>query len=145
MSSCENPRNYLQEVSDIINEIECRVPEPEICNIRCPPLGCPRGPCPGVCAYDGVPDACCMSKMPCCAPPPPLLCRAPPACLLKAYAKAVGYPPESCFSPPKARLRLLLGFPARRNLQIDCSPQSPCYFSPPNCTSCCPASTFSCF
>ncbi|XP_017761797.1 PREDICTED: hydrocephalus-inducing protein homolog [Eufriesea mexicana] len=72
-------RNYMDEMLGIIDEIECRTPEPEVCNARCPPLGCPRGPCPGMCCYQGVCDPCCVSQMPCCPPPPqPPRCRAPP-------------------------------------------------------------------
>lgn len=84
----------------------CRQPEPEICNVRCPPFGCPRGPCPGICCYQGLCDACSTSKMPCDPPPPqPPKCRAPPVCCLRNYARAVGYPPESPLSPVSARLR----------------------------------------
>nr|XP_012150670.1 PREDICTED: small proline-rich protein 2B-like [Megachile rotundata] len=138
MGSCTNDRNYMNELVDIINEIVCRQPEPEICNIRCPPLGCPRGPCPGACSYEGIPDACCTSKMPCCAPPPPLPCRVPPLCFLQSFAKEVGYPPDSCFSPPNARLRLLLSVPARRNVQVSTCPPPPCSPYPPSCMPCCP-------
>lgn len=101
-----------------------RKPEPEVCNIRCPPFGCPRGPCPGMCCYDGVCDPCCMSKMPRCPPSPhPPRCRAPPLCMLKAYAKAIGYPPESCLSPQNAR-----------NQQNPCCPPAPpCCPIQPNC------------
>ncbi|KOX74284.1 hypothetical protein WN51_00628 [Melipona quadrifasciata] len=102
-------RNYMDEMLQIIDEIECRKPEAEVCNVRCPPLGCPRGPCPGMCCYNGDCDPCCISQMPRCPPPPPPpKCRAPPLCCLRTYAKAVGYPPESPLTPPYVRLRYKL-------------------------------------
>ncbi|XP_076380279.1 uncharacterized protein LOC143259930 [Megalopta genalis] len=105
--NCKKPRDYMEEMLTIIDRIECLRPEPEICNVRCPPLGCPRGPCPGLCCSGGVCDACCISKVPCCPipTPSPPRCRAPPLCWLRAYAKAVGYPPESCLSPQNACYR----------------------------------------
>lgn len=35
-----------------------------MCNVSCAPLGCPRGPCPGICCSKGICDPCCVSKMP---------------------------------------------------------------------------------
>ncbi|XP_073967810.1 uncharacterized protein [Bombus fervidus] len=129
-------RNYMDEMLEIIDEIGCRKPEPEVCNVRCPPLGCPRGPCPGMCCYQEDCDPCCISKMPCCPPPPqPPSCRAPPLCCLKAYAKAVGYPPESPLSPPCARIRRKL---CVEMLDKICRPPSVCttvpYCPSPCCT-----------
>ncbi|XP_076659703.1 uncharacterized protein LOC143363012 [Halictus rubicundus] len=105
--NCKRQRNYMDEMLRIIDHIECLKPEPEVCNVRCPPLGCPRGPCPGLCCSGGVCDPCCISKVPCCPIPPPSRprCVAPPLCWLRAYAKSVGYPPESCLSPQNACYR----------------------------------------
>ncbi|KAM0731375.1 hypothetical protein ACS0PU_002435 [Formica fusca] len=58
-------RDFMNEMYNIICEIECLKPEPEICNVSCPPLGCPLGPCPGMCCTKGICDPCCVSKMPC--------------------------------------------------------------------------------
>ncbi|OXU23014.1 hypothetical protein TSAR_004027 [Trichomalopsis sarcophagae] len=65
-------RNYLKELRGLIHQIRSIQLEPEVCNVTCPPLGCPRGPCPGLCRDErGCPDPCCLSKMPGdCSPPP---------------------------------------------------------------------------
>lgn len=59
-----------------------RKPEPEVCNLSCPPLGCPLGPCPGICWSKGIYDPCGVSKMPC---DPLPRCYVP--CCLKDYAR----------------------------------------------------------
>ncbi|XP_066585114.1 keratin-associated protein 9-8-like [Prorops nasuta] len=91
-------RNYMDEMLDIISEIDCLKPEPEACNVRCPPLGCPRGPCPGMCCYDGICNPFCMSQMPNFVPPvqPPRCC-APPG--LAELARLVGRGPPPYCSP----------------------------------------------
>ncbi|CAL7939798.1 unnamed protein product [Xylocopa violacea] len=143
MNSCKKYRNYMDEMLGILDEIDCTKPEPEICNISCPPLGCPRGPCPGMCCYEESCDPCCVSRMPCCPPPPPPpRCRAPPLCWLRAYAKAVGYPPESPLSPLSARLRSKLCCETLAQIcpSVSCPPvcttvpycPSPCCTVPPS-------------
>ncbi|XP_025153475.1 keratin-associated protein 5-4-like [Harpegnathos saltator] len=57
-------RNFMDEFHGILCEIDRLKPEPEVCNASCPPLGCPRGPCPGVCCRGETCDPCCMSWMP---------------------------------------------------------------------------------
>ncbi|KAL6429113.1 hypothetical protein ACFW04_008118 [Cataglyphis niger] len=58
-------RDFMNEMYNIICEIESLKPEPEECNVSCPPLGCPLGPCLGMCCTKGICDPCCVSKMPC--------------------------------------------------------------------------------
>ncbi|XP_028046764.2 keratin-associated protein 10-2-like [Monomorium pharaonis] len=65
MDKSKQKRNFMDEMLDIICEIERLKPEPEECNVSCPPLGCPQGPCPGMCCSKGICDPCCASKMPC--------------------------------------------------------------------------------
>ncbi|XP_032675913.1 keratin-associated protein 10-6-like [Odontomachus brunneus] len=77
-------RNFMDEFRDILREIDRLKPEPEICNVSCPPLGCPRGPCPGVCCRGETCDPCCVSWMPhdqssCCRMPRCLRNHAPSA------------------------------------------------------------------
>lgn len=72
-----------------------RKPEPEVCNLSCPPLGCPLGPCPGMCCSKGICDPCCVSKMP--RDPPPR-CYVP--CCLKNYARNVNRLAYPCGSSP---------------------------------------------
>lgn len=70
-----------------------RKPEPEVCNVSCPPLGCPLGPCPGMCCSKGICDPCCVSKMPC---DPSPRCYVP--CCLKDYACNANRLSHSCGS-----------------------------------------------
>ncbi|XP_011171062.1 keratin-associated protein 10-6 [Solenopsis invicta] len=65
MARCKQKQNFMDEMYKIICEIESLKPEPEVCNLSCPPLGCPLGPCPGMCCSKGICDPCCVSKMPC--------------------------------------------------------------------------------
>ncbi|XP_034941778.1 uncharacterized protein [Chelonus insularis] len=60
----EKNRNYLEDMSQLIAEIERLKPEPEECNISCPPFGCPLGPCPGMCCNSNSCNPCCVSKKP---------------------------------------------------------------------------------
>lgn len=74
---------------DILFFLFTRKPEPEVCNVSCPPLGCPRGPCPKMCCSKGICDPCCVSKMPhgpsSLHPPRSYM----PLCPLKDYAYSV--------------------------------------------------------
>ncbi|XP_018351386.1 PREDICTED: hydrocephalus-inducing protein-like [Trachymyrmex septentrionalis] len=66
MDRCKHKRNYMDEMYNIICKIESLKPEPEVCNMSCPPLGCPRGPCPGMCYSKGTfLDPCCEERMSC--------------------------------------------------------------------------------
>ncbi|XP_011706958.1 PREDICTED: keratin-associated protein 5-4-like, partial [Wasmannia auropunctata] len=85
MGRCKQKQNFMDEMHDIICEIERLKPEPEVCNVSCPPLGCPLGPCPGMCCSKRICDPCCVSKMPCNPSSLRPLRRCMPRCL-KDYA-----------------------------------------------------------
>ena len=92
--------HFYQKKCILINFL-LRKPEPEICNVRCPPLGCPRGPCPGMCCYEGICDPCCMSKMPKCPPPPhPPRCCAPPSMPCPKSSGQKLTKPQTCMPNP---------------------------------------------
>ncbi|KYM82841.1 hypothetical protein ALC53_06687 [Atta colombica] len=90
MDRCK--RNYMDEMYNIICKIERLKPEPEVCNISCPPLECPQGPCSGMCYSKGIfLDPCCVSRMSC----RPSLCpshRCMPQCLNDYACSAVHLP-----------------------------------------------------
>ncbi|KAL6255307.1 hypothetical protein P5V15_013647 [Pogonomyrmex californicus] len=93
MNKCK--RNFMNEMYDIICEIENLKPEPEVCNMSCPPLGCPRGPCPGMYRSKGICDPCCISKMPCDPPSP-----RPPCCYLSRCLKDYACSAKGGYSNP---------------------------------------------
>ncbi|KAF7993372.1 hypothetical protein HCN44_007875 [Aphidius gifuensis] len=142
MGSCKkNSYNVMDEISKLICEMDCRKPEPECCNISCPPLGCPQGPCPGMCTIQRAPDPCCVSKM-----PKSFSCKPTSQCCV----------PSPCF--PTKKYCLTPAIPSRQktfalNCQPPCCPPVPqscewdrehikvCYPTGPSCcpTPCCPA------
>lgn len=64
MKSSSLPRQKCQKHPTFPSFPFARKPEPEVCNASCPPLGCPRGPCRGMCCRGEVCDPCCVSWMP---------------------------------------------------------------------------------
>ncbi|KAG7200297.1 hypothetical protein KM043_017762 [Ampulex compressa] len=138
MGQRKQHRNLMNELMDIFCEIESLKPEPEVCNVTCPPLGCPQGPCPGMCCYEGICDSCCVSKMPRCPPSPhsPRCCSQP---CLKNVAETSSCPRQSRFHEPNVKEncpRASFNDPPMSccsSPQPSCdSQQKPCY--PPICS-----------
>ncbi|XP_033219694.1 uncharacterized protein LOC117174574 [Belonocnema kinseyi] len=99
MATCN--RNFMDELHGLICEIESLKPEPEVCNIRCPPLGCPQGPCLGMCCNEGICDPCSVSKMPEYPPQPhpPRCCGTPSMPSQKSCGKKLTRP-QTCTRNP---------------------------------------------